>query len=125
MVKIKYVAAGLTGAALISAGIMGIASAATLNPNVGSSGIPKTVFGQEKLDAAAEVLDTTTQNVQAAHQDKDLGKLISSAGLTRKTFIEKVKTELTTDLESKGYSQDQITIALQHKTIQHLRHHGR
>jgi SOS response regulatory protein OraA/RecX len=108
-------------------GAIGVVSAATpdstQNPNVGSSGIPKTVFKQEKLDAVAGVLNTSTANVQAAHADKSFKQLISSAGLTKKTFTEKVKAKSTTDLESKGYSQSQITIAFQQKTIHHLRHH--
>jgi hypothetical protein len=127
MIKIKYMATSLAAVAMVSVGTIGVVSAATpsavKNPNVGSSDIPKAAFKEERLDAVAEVLNTTTANVQTARSNKDMKQLISSAGLTRKTFSEKVKAELTTDLESKGYSQDQITIALQQKMIHHLRHH--
>lgn len=127
MTKIKYLTAGLATVAIVSGGAIGMVSAATpnsvRNTNIGSSGIPKTVFKQEKLDAVAEALNTTTANIQTAHSNKDLKQLIANAGLTKKAFNEKVKTNLTADLESKGYSQDQVTIALQQKTIHRLRHH--
>jgi hypothetical protein len=127
MIKSKYIAASLAGAVVISAGAIGVVSAATpstaQNPNVGTSGIQRAVFKQEKLDAVASVLNTTTANVQTARTNKDLKQLIANAGLTKVTFHEKVKATLTTDLESKGYSQDQVTIALQQKTIHRLRHH--
>lgn len=126
MMKIKYVATALTSAVIISAGSIGVVSAASLsstkNTNVGLSGIPRTVFKQEKLNVVAEALNTTPASIKTARSNKNFKQLISNAGLTKKTFTEKVKSELTADLESKGYSQDQITIALQHKTISHLRH---
>jgi hypothetical protein len=33
--------------------------------------------------------------------------------------------KLTSDLEAKGYTQDQVTIAMQHRVIAHLRHHDK
>jgi hypothetical protein len=125
--KVSYIAASLASTGIIAASAMGVVSAAntqtTNSGNVGSSGIPRTVFRQERLDAVAEVLNTSTANVQAAHKNKTLAQLISNAGLSRKTFVQKVKTQLTTDLENQGYSQNQVTIALQHRTIVRLRHH--
>jgi len=125
--KVSYIAASLASTGIIAASAMGVVSAAntptTNSGNVGSSGIPRTVFRQERLDAVAQVLNTSTANVQAAHKNKTLSQLISTAGLTRKTFVQKLKAQLTTDLENQGYSQNQVTIALQHRTIVHLRHH--
>ena len=114
------------GASLAAAGVIvvaatGLVSAAS-NPNVGSSTIPRTVFKQERLDAESQVLNTSTSSIQTAHKDKTMKTLITNAGLTKKTYAEKLKTQLTTDLEAKGYSSDQVTIALQHKTIHRLRH---
>lgn len=125
--KSSLLTAGIFALSLVGAGF-GVASAATnasasnMNGNVGSSGIPRSVFSQERLDAEAQVLNTTTDNVQAAHKSHTLKDLISQAGLTPKTFMQKLKTQLTSDLASKGYSQDQITIALQHKEIVRLHH---
>ncbi len=127
MHRVKYGILSLATVGAISVGTIGIASAATnhssSNGDIGSSGIPRTVFKQEQLDAASEVLNTGISNIENAHKDKGFVKLISNAGLTKKSYRQKLKSQLTTDLESKGYSQDQITIALQQKLINHLRHH--
>jgi hypothetical protein len=127
MKKGQMIAFGLTSVGIVSGCAIGAVSAdsTTTNSNVGSSAIPRTVFKQEKLDAASEVLNTSTTNIQAAHNDKTFSTLITNAGLTKSTFHEKFKTQLTTDLESKGYSQDQVTIALQHRMIEHMRHHDK
>lgn len=124
MKKLRIIAVSLASASLLTAAGMGVASAATndSNGNVGNSDIPRSVFMQERQDAVAEVLNTTPTNVQAAHKNHTLHQLISQAGLTKQTFDQKVKDQLTADLEAKGYSQDQITIALQHKQIVRLHH---
>ncbi|HVV66685.1 MAG TPA: hypothetical protein VHB72_01280 [Candidatus Saccharimonadales bacterium] len=125
--KSSLVTAGAVSISIIGAGL-GVASAATntptsnMNGNVGTSGIPRSIFSQERLDAEAQVLNTTTANVQTARKNHTLKQLISQAGLTPETFMQKLKSQLTSDLESKGYSQDQITIALQHKEIVRLHH---
>jgi hypothetical protein len=121
MRKLAIITAATAASGLIAVAGMGIASAATTG-NVGSSDIPRTVFKQERLDAVAEVLNTTTANVQAAHKNKTFATLLTNAGLTKKTFAEKVKAELTTDLEAQGYSSDQVTIALQHRAIVRMHH---
>lgn len=126
MPKKKYILASILSAAVIAGGTVGLVSAATpssASGNIGTSGISRTTFRQEKLDAEATVLGTTTANVQSARKDKTLEKLISNAGLTRATFRAKVKAQLTADLLGLGYSQDQITIALQHRVIVRLHHH--
>lgn len=122
MKRLAVIVSGVTASGLLLVSGMGVASAASNNGNIGTSGIPRTVFKQERLDAVAQVLNTTTADVQAAHKNKTFSNLISSAGLTKKTFAQKLKTQLTSDLESKGYSQDQVTIALQHRTIVRLHH---
>lgn len=122
MKKLAVIVSSVTSAGLLTAAGMGIASAATNNVNIGTSGISRTVFKQERLDAVAQVLHTTAANVQATHKDKTFASLVSNAGLTKKTFAQKVKVQLASDLESKGYSQNQVTIALQHRTIVRLHH---
>lgn len=126
MNKLKYASFGLATATIVGFSAIGVASAATNNSNggnVGTSGIPRSVFRQDRLDAAAEVLNTTTSNIQTAHKDKTFASLINNAGLTRKTYRQKLKAQLTSELEAQGYTQDQITIAFQHRVIHHLRHH--
>ena len=71
------------------------------------------------------MLNTSTSNIQAAHKDKTLKTLIANDGLTRQSFNQKVKADLTAELENAGYTQDQVTIALQHRTILRLRHHDK
>ena len=126
MKKFSYIALSVASVGIVGIGTLGVASADTTSSgNIGNSGIPRSVFKEERLDAAAEVLNTSTANVQAAHKDKTFSKLISDAGLTRQTYREKLKAELTTDLESEGYTQDQITIALQRIHIHKLKHHDK
>jgi SOS response regulatory protein OraA/RecX len=123
MKKVSLISTGLLTMGVVAAVGVGVASAAaSTKAGVGSSGIPTNVFQSERQAAVAKVLNTSTANVQTARKNHALAQLIKNAGLTDKTFGQKVKTELTTDLESKGYSQDQITIALQHKEIVHLHH---
>lgn len=123
MKRLAIVATSVAGIGVMTASGIGMASAATTKTgNIGSSGIPRSVYNTERGDAAAQVLNTSTTTVRAAHKDKTFAKLLSNAGLTKKTYAEKVKAQLTTDLESKGYSQDQVTIALQQRTIARLHH---
>jgi hypothetical protein len=114
--------AGVSVAAVSTFGIVSAAPSHMASTTIGSSGISRTVFREERLAASAEVLNTSTANVQAAHKAKDVSTLITNAGLTKKTFQQKLKAELTSDLEAKGYSQTQVTIALQHRLIVHVRH---
>jgi hypothetical protein len=125
MVKTRYIAISLASAAILSLSSLGAAFAATppmKSTTIGTSGISRTTFKQDRLEAVAQVLNTSTTAVQTAHKDKTFAQLIADADLTKKTFAQKVKAELTSELEAQGYSQDQVTIAMQHRTIQHLRH---
>jgi len=127
--KLRYLAATVAMGTALAAGAVSATSAATAPANtpadVGSSGIPRSLFRQEQLSVVAHVLNTTTTDVQAAHKNKTMAQLISQAGLTKQTFRQQVKAQLTSDLEAKGYSQDQVTLALQHRTIKHMRHHAK
>jgi hypothetical protein len=126
MTKLKLIVATGVSTAIVAGSLwVGVASAAsTASSDVGTSGIPRSVFKAEQLDAEATVLKTTTQAVQTAQKDKMVSQLASAAGITSTSdYRGDVKATLTSELEAKGYSQDQITIALQHRTIRHLRHH--
>jgi hypothetical protein len=122
--KVLITIASIAGIGAISLAGIGVASAVSPNVsgNVGSSGIPRSVFRQDGLEAIAQVLNTSTSNVQSAIKSKTLHTLITNAGLNKQTFDQKLKAQLTSELESAGYSQNQITIALQHRTIIRLRH---
>lgn len=120
MKKVSYVLISLAGAGVIGVSAVGVASAAS--PNVGSSGISKSVFRQERLTAASQVLNTSVANIQSAIKDRTLKTLITSDGLTPKTFRQDERAKLVSDLEALGYTKDQITIAQQHRLIVHLRH---
>ncbi len=129
MIKGRMILVSMAGVVALSAGAVGVASAATTSTtktnagNVGSSDIPRSVFKTERQAAAAKVLNVSVADLQAAHKNKTFADLLSKAGLTKQTFREKLKAELTSDLEAKGYSQDQITIALQHREIVRMHHH--
>jgi hypothetical protein len=124
MKRLSIIASSLAGLSILAVSGMGIVSAATnkTSLDIGPSGIPRTAFRQDRLDAESQVLNTTTTAVQTARKDKTLGQLISSAGLSKKTYTQKVRAQLISDLEAQGYSKDQVIIALQHRTIVELHH---
>jgi hypothetical protein len=114
--------ASVAAAGLIPLAVSGLANAATVNSS--SSTIPKSVFKSERLSAEAQVLNTTTANVQAAMKNKTLKQLKTGAGLTGSDFSQKLKAQLITDLEAKGYTPAAITNALgHHKHIGHVKAH--
>jgi len=124
MKKIMHVIIGIAAGAFLIAGMVGIVMAAVVSPkvaDVGSSDIPKTVYRQEKLTSEAQVLKTSTTNVQNALKNKTLKQLISSEKLTDKQFRKEVNKDFIADLQLRGYSKDQITIANQHNQIEHLK----
>ncbi len=128
MNNIRYIALGLAVTAAIGVGSMGVANAATPvstsshSSMVGSSGIPRKIFNHDRLSAIAKVLNTSTVSVKTAQRDKTFSQLLTKEGLTKNIFSKKLKTQLTSNLESQGYSQNQVKIALQHRMIVHLRH---
>ncbi len=87
-----------------------------------TSTIPRSIMHSQQLKAEAEVLNTSTSNIQAAHKGKTFKKLLSAAGMTRQEFMKKVAQQIQSDLEAMGYSQSQIIITKQHYSIMHLRH---
>jgi len=124
--KLPYLIAGLAGSGVLAAtSVIGIASAASSpkTGTVGQSGIPRSVLKQDRLDAEAAVLHTTTAAIEQARSNHSLRYLIVSSGMTAKTFRADVRSQLISELESQGYSKDQVIIALQHRTIGHLRQH--
>lgn len=123
MTRLKLVLTTVGASAALAGGVIGVASAqGTASGNISTSGIPRTVWQQDRLEAVAQVLGTSTANVQSARKNHTLSQLVSGAGLTKQSFTQKVKSQLTTELKAQGYSQDQVTIAFQQRTIHRLRH---
>jgi hypothetical protein len=125
MSRLKVKALSIISILAISASFYGVTSAdSTTNTSteVGSSGIPRNVFRTDHIEAQADVLNISTTTVETAHKDRDFKKLISESGMTVKVYHQKVKTELSNEFVGQGYSQDQVTIALQHRQIERLRH---
>ena len=110
---------------VVTAGIVplaasGLASAAPATNNY----TPPSVLKSERIDAEAQVLNTTPANIQTAIKNKTLKQLVTNAGLTRATFNQKLKAQLTTDLEAKGYTPAEVTSDLgHHKHIGHIKAH--
>ncbi|MDB5184284.1 MAG: hypothetical protein JWN38_92 [Candidatus Saccharibacteria bacterium] len=128
--KFTTFAVSVASLAALAVSTAGVVDAATITPStttnttktVGSSTIPRDVFRAQRLSAEATILNTTPSAIQTARKDKSFEQLLTKAGLTHKTFRAKVKAQLTTNLKAKGYSQDQITIALQHRELAKLHH---
>ena len=116
MIKRRYIAAGASSLVAVA---IGIASAAAAPSSTNSKAIPRSVLKADRLQVVSQVLNTSTANVQAAEKNHTLKNLISQAGLTKQTFRQKVKADLISDLQSQGYSQQQINAALKH----HHKHH--
>ena len=129
MRKLAIIGSTVASVGVLVAGTAGVvgatSSTASKNPNVGQSGIPKTVYKTERLASEASVLHTTSDKITASHKDHSMKTLVSAAGLTSKTYHQQVKAALTSDLEGKGYSAQQVTIAMQRKQINHLKHHDK
>lgn len=140
MKKIFKTILASASALFLIAGIVGVVSASTISSpttiklasttkpvksvgkskNIGQSGIPRSVFRNDRLNAMASVLNTSVSNVQSAMKSKTLKTLISSNHLTPAEFRKNVKGDMKTSLTSQGYSTDQIIIASKQIQINHL-----
>jgi hypothetical protein len=120
MIKIQKKLVTVVGAAVIAVGFplgtLSLVSAAT--PSMSKQVIPNSIMHTERLSAEASVLKTTTSDVQAAHKAKTMKQLVTSAGLTEKTYHKALKTQIDKDLEAKGYSATEIKATL-HKEHHH------
>ena len=130
MTKIRYMAISALGATLLSAGSLGVVGATSVSGNSSNGNSkPHSSLGlpirHQRLLIVSEVLNTSTNNVISARKSKTLDQLISKAGLTRKEFNTEVRNKLISDLESNGYSKDQIIIALQRQRLNHYRREDR
>ena len=125
MPSIKYLAISALGATILSAGTVGVVSAAHVSGHAKHSNPVISAMKQDRQSAAASILHTSTANIKTARKDKDLSKLIASAGLTKKEFNKDLRQQVLKDLEAKGYTKDQVIIAVQRMQLNHYRREDR
>ena len=82
-----------------------------------SSEIPKTTLRSARLYAETSVLNKTEAQLQEILSAHNLSQILHQEGLNPRTFREDVRTEMTTYLSSKGFTQSQILSALNSKYI--------
>lgn len=111
----------LIGLGLVPVMAISVASAATPSTTTTApkTKIAASAFRDEKLQAKATVLNSTTTAVQAAEKAKTMPQLLSTAGLSKQQFHQKVKAQLEADLQAKGYTSSEIKTAIHN----HKQHH--
>jgi hypothetical protein len=119
MIKKRYIVAPILTTAFISLGAIGAANATTSHSSNSNNDISKGVFKHDKIEAEAQVLNTTPANIQGLHSKVELKKLVTDAGLNKQTFHERVKAEITTELLAQHYTQSQIDKVLSHQIRYH------
>lgn len=126
MKKVIKIASGVASAGVLSLAGLGVASASSAHPAITPSGVSKADYQQARLDSLAEVLKLTPAQVQAAHKHHDLKKIGQKEGLTRQQFRSEMVSDMKTQLENKGYTAQQASLAIdQHIIARVARHHHR
>jgi hypothetical protein len=94
----------------------------TVNKSTASE-IPKSVLRQARISAEESILglQTEAQLRQILHSH-DLAGTLKNENLTPKDFREEVRNEMITYLTTQGYSQTQITAALDSKYMRSHKH---
>ena len=77
-----------------------------------SSEIPKAVLRNARVHAETTVLNKTDAELHSILTTHSLRQVLTEEGLNPKTFREEVRVEMTSYLTTAGYSQSQITAAL-------------
>ena len=96
----------------------------TNNTKPGTSDIPKSVLRQARISAEETVFNVGTEKqVYQLLHSQGLKDVLKQDNLTPKEFREEIKTGMTTYLTDKGYSQTQITAALDSRYMRHHRYH--
>lgn len=120
---IASVVSGLTlagaGVGLVNADTASVSSAAA---NKVHSHIARYTVRTERTNAMAQVLNTTPPQLEITLKSKTLPQVIKSDGLTKSTFRQKLKAQLSSDLSALGYSQAQINAAINHSGKHGKRH---
>lgn len=84
---------------------------------VSVSEIPKAVLRNARIHAETVVLNKTEADLQAILLKHSLKQVLITEGMSPKTFREEVRTEMTAYLTAAGFSQSQITSALNSRYI--------
>ncbi|HUC78807.1 MAG TPA: hypothetical protein VMQ58_01045 [Candidatus Saccharimonadales bacterium] len=82
-----------------------------------SNDIPKSVLKNARIFAETTVLGKTDAELHSILTTHGLLQVLSQEGLTPKTFREDVRTEITSYLTEKGFTQTQILSALNSRYI--------
>lgn len=112
MIKILNVSLGIVGFAFLGAGALGVVRAATLTPPKQAMAINKYVYAQEKLDAVAQVLNTTTYKVDKAYKDHGFNNMVAAEHISLSELATKVTAQLKKDLMAKGFTLVQVENAI-------------
>jgi SOS response regulatory protein OraA/RecX len=81
------------------------------------SEIPKSVLRNARVFSEASVLNKTDTQLHSILMSHNLHQVLSKQGLSKKAFREDVRAEMTSYLISKGFTQSQITAALNSRYI--------
>jgi hypothetical protein len=81
------------------------------------SEIPKSTLRSARLSAETSVLNKTEAELHNILVTHTLRQVLTQEGLAPKTFREEVRTEMTSYLTSKGFTQAQISAALNSRYI--------
>ncbi|HET9174546.1 MAG TPA: hypothetical protein VFN56_04700 [Candidatus Saccharimonadales bacterium] len=124
------VASIVSGVTLAGAGIGLVNADTSLTANTSSNTsasakIPHYTVESERLNAVAQVFNTTPTQLEDTLKTQTMQQVIQSAGLTSSSFQQKVKTQLQSDLEAQGYSQAQVDAVMSHVGMhgKGMRHH--
>jgi hypothetical protein len=82
-----------------------------------SSEIPKSTLRSARIYAETSVLNKTEPQLKNILLTHSLDQVLTSEGLTPKSFREDVRQEMTAYLTSKGFTQSQILAALNSRYI--------
>lgn len=111
---------GTAAVAIIGGVGSALVSAASTTTTSSRPGIARYTIRQDRLNAEAEVLNTTPTQLQSQLKTQTLQQIIQAGGFTKASFQQKVVAQLHTDLQAQGYSQSQINKAL----AKHRKHHA-
>ena len=98
-------------------------SISTTNNKTITSEIPKSVLKQARISAEALVLGKTDVQMQVILHSHDLKEIVTQEKISPKDFREEVQADMTTYLSNQGYSQAQITAAIDSKYMRQHRYH--
>ena len=98
-------------------------SISSTNNKTTTSEIPKSVLKQARISAEALVLGKTDMQMQQILHSHDLREILKQVNMSPKDFRGEVRADMTTYLSNQGFSQTQITAALDSRYMRHHSYH--